>query len=515
MHRRLLIGLLVLPLACSNSGGGDSGTGGSSATGGASATGGSTGKGGTTGAGGASATGGSTGTGGSSPTGGTTGTGGTSATGGAGGAKATGGTTGTGGGATGGTSATGGAGGAKATGGTTGTGGGASGGTTGTGGTSATGGATGTGGTSSAHVSVLQHHNDLARDGLYVDAALTQSAVANMAIDTSFASATVTGNVYAQPLYLAGTGSTPDQVIVATESDNVYGFNASTGAKTWTKSVGTAVASNALPCGTINPLGVTGTPVIDGTNRIVYLDAMTTDTAATAKHMVHALNADTGAEESGWPVDLNATAKSGSTTFQSTLQNQRSALTLVGGKIFVPFSGHIGDCDGYHGWMVGITPSGTVNAWATKAIAGGIWGSTGAASDGTSLFFATGNSKSSASAGPNSSSGTSDTDWADWGDSETVYKFPTTLVSPAAAATPVTTDFFTTSNWSSQDKADADMGGTSPILVNVPGATPSALVVALGKDQNAYLLNRANLGGRNMAPLAFTAPLAITKVSNG
>ncbi|HVV51510.1 MAG TPA: hypothetical protein VHO06_17710, partial [Polyangia bacterium] len=295
--------------------------------------------------------------------------------------------------------------------------------------------------------------------------------------------------------------------IVATESDNVYAFNASTGAKVWTKSVGTAVASNALPCGTINPLGVTGTPVIDGTNRIVYLDAMTTDTAATAKHMVHALNADTGAEVTGWPIDLNAMAKSGSTTFQSTLQNQRAALTLVGGKVFVPFSGHIGDCDGYHGWMVGVTPSGTVSAWATRAIAGGIWGSTGAASDGTSLFFATGNSKSSAGAGPNTSSG--DSDPTNWGDSETVYKFPTSLVSPAMTSPGTTTDYFVPSNWVSQDDADADMGGTSPILVDVPGATPSALVVALGKDRNAYLLNRANLGGMDATPLAKTA------VSNG
>jgi hypothetical protein len=358
---------------------------------------------------------------------------------------------------------------------------------------------------------VLQHHNDLARDGLYIDAALTQTAAANIAIDTTFASATVTGNVYAQPLYLAGSGSTPDQVIVATESDNVYGFNASTGAKLWTKSVGTAVASSALPCGQINPLGVTGTPVIDGTNRIVYLDAVTTDTTATAKHMVHALNADTGAEESGWPVDLNATAKSGSTTFQSTLQNQRSALTLLGGKVFIPFAGHIGDCGGYHGWMVGVTPSGTVSAWATRAIAGGIWGSTGAASDGTSLFFGTGNSKSSASAGPNSSSG--DSDMNNWGDSETIFKFPTTLVPPVMTVPGTTTDYFvpkpgTNIGWIYMDDRDQDIAGTSPILVNVPGATPSALVVALGKDLNAYLLDRANLGG-------MTTPLAKTQVSNG
>ena len=70
-----------------------------------------------------------------------------------------------------------------------------------------------------------------------------------------------------------------------------------------------------------------------------------------------------------------------------------------------------------------------MNAWATRAIAGGIWGSSGMASDGTSFFFATGNSKSSASAGPNSSSGDSNPN--NWGDSETVFKFPTTLVAPA------------------------------------------------------------------------------------
>jgi hypothetical protein len=72
-----------------------------------------------------------------------------------------------------------------------------------------------------------------------------------------------------------------------------------------------------------------------------------------------------------------------------------------------------------------------------------------------------------------------------------------------------TTDYFVPSNWVQLDDADADMGGTNPILVNVPGATPSALLVALGKDKNAYLLNKANLGGMD------ATPLAKTQVSNG
>ena len=39
------------------------------------------------------------------------------------------------------------------------------------------------------------------------------------------------------------------------------------------------------------------------------------------------------------------------------------------------------------------------------------------------------------------------------------------------------------------------------MLVDVPGANPSQLVLATGKDGNAYLLNRNNLGG-------ITAPVA-------
>ena len=57
------------------------------------------------------------------------------------------------------------------------------------------------------------------------------------------------------------------------------------------------------------------------------------------------------------------------------------------------------------------------------------------------------------------------------------------------------------------DASDTDIGSSGPLLVDVPGATPSNLVVALGKDGNAYLLNRANLGGVSL-------PLAQAHVSN-
>jgi outer membrane protein assembly factor BamB len=375
-----------------------------------------------------------------------------------------------------------------------------------------TSGSTGTGGAASGSVSVLMHHNNLQRTGVYVDRAFMN--VASPTIDTTFANAKVTGNVYAQPLYLAGANGGPDLVIVATEMNNVYAFNAATGAQVWTSSVGTPASrptsggspGGDLPCGGITPnVGVTGTPVIDASTRIIYLDAMTIDTSSgsrVVKHMVNAVDADTGNvhRTNGWPVDLNASATSGGMAFQSSLQNQRAALTLVNGTVFVPFSGHIGDCGGYHGWIVGVTTlsaSGppTVSIWATRAIAGGIWGSSGIASDGTSLFFATGNSKAMASDGPSTTPST-------WGDGETVYKFATTLTPPSMTSH---TDLFVPSNWMALDKADQDIGGTSPILVDVQGASPSSLIVALGKDGNAYLLDRTDLGGMDAQPLAETA----------
>ncbi len=197
-------------------------------------------------------------------------------------------------------------------------------------------------------------------------------------------------------------------------------------------------------------------------------------------------------------VDVGATASSAGVVFNSALQNQRAALGLVGGKVFIPYGGHGGDCGEYHGWVVGVTTGGppVVSAWATRALAGGIWGASGIASDGTSIFVATGNSKFSLTSGPYSSSGDSG---GSWGDSESIFKFPLSLTPPDMT---ITTDYFVPSNWVILDDLDADLGGSAPILVDVPGATPSSLVVALGKDANAYLLDRNNLGGMDATPLA-------------
>jgi outer membrane protein assembly factor BamB len=358
-------------------------------------------------------------------------------------------------------------------------------------------------GGASGHVSVLQHHNNPSRDGLFVDPVLSKAAVANLHVDPSFAAATTLGPTYAQPLYLAGAGSVPDLVIVATEQNHVYAFDATAGGKAlWDRSLGTPLPQSRLAvlkagCGNIDPLGVTGTPVIDPATRTIYVDAMTIASAnATAQHQVFALDADTGTVRVGWPVDLNSKAVFGTTTFNSLVENQRGALALLAGKVFVPFGGHIGDCAEYHGWIVGIATADPtqVSAWASRAIAGGVWAPGGIASDGQSLYFATGNTENQSN---------TFTAPPTWQDGETIFRLPPSLVFSGQAV-----DYFVPSNWAALDASDADIGGTAPIVLSVPGATPSALVIGLGKDGNAYLLDRSNLGG-------ISSPLVLGSVATG
>ena len=134
---------------------------------------------------------------------------------------------------------------------------------------------------------VTQYHNDDSRDGLYIDRLFTQSAAANLARDLRF-NGTITGNIYAQPLYIEDRTSGRTMVIVATESNDVYALDATRGDIVWQRNLGTAVSLSQLPCGNINPMGVTGTPVIDLNSRALVVDAMTTpDGGVTKKHLLY------------------------------------------------------------------------------------------------------------------------------------------------------------------------------------------------------------------------------------
>jgi len=220
-----------------------------------------------------------------------------------------------------------------------------------------------------ASVNVTQHHNHDSRDGHYIDSFFLQAAAVNLKRDTSFIG-TIFGNVYAQPLYIEDGPGGRAMVIVATESNNVYALDASNGSIIWQRNVGTPITSG-LPCGNINPLGITGTPIVDLASRSLFFDAETTPTAGTFKHMIYSLNVDTGDINPGWPVDVSAVVPG----FDSSVQSQRAALAIASGILYVPYGGRFGDCGNYRGRLVGVqisNPSGVL-AWATTARGGGVW----------------------------------------------------------------------------------------------------------------------------------------------
>jgi len=326
---------------------------------------------------------------------------------------------------------------------------------------------------------VLEFHGGPSRAGGYVDPTLTRSYVpaSGFHLDPGF-NGVYTGITYAQPLYFENSGGQPDLVIVATEQNEVIAFNATTGTSVWRKTVGPPIPKTALPCGNISGTvnGITGTPVIDPQARAIYLSAEVA-VAAKTHHQVFGLSLDDGSTLAGWPQDMNLKAASGGTTFNADPQGQRSALSLLNGTLYVPYGGRAGDCGNYHGWVVGLptaNPS-AVTAWATRAPASGIWAVGGLASDGTSLFGATGNAIGATG----------------YGDQESVIRF-----AAGPAYSQANQDHYVPTNWQSLDGSDTDISGSGPLLVDLPGSTPSALVVQFGKDRLAYLIDRNNMGGQ-------------------
>lgn len=75
---------------------------------------------------------------------------------------------------------------------------------------------------------------------------------------------------------------------------------------------------------------------------------------------------------------------------------QRGALNLLNGRIYIGYGGLFGDCGNYIGSVVSLTTAGTgklTYAVPTTREAG-IWGTAGAAVDGDHLLYAVGNGES-------------------------------------------------------------------------------------------------------------------------
>ena len=435
MTRRFLIGLMAVSVGCGSGattttpGAGGNGTAGNG-TAGTTGTGGD-GSGGTTGTGGGTA---GTGPGGSSagtgPGGSSSGSGG-NATG--SGGSATGGTAGSGSGGT--TAGSGGRGGGTAGG----TGGGAAGrggsGGSGTGGGTA--GTTGTGGQPPAgSQNVLERNKNPSRDGHFLQPSLTKAAAATMAADTVFNNAaTFTGNVGASMVYLEGASGASGTFIVPTTGNDVIARNEN-GSMKWMRNIG-APATASIGCSsfaTTAPLGTLATPAIDAATRTVYVAGAIGGGSGVTGQIVSAINVDDGTVKSGWPVNASTVLN-----FDPKLHNQRSALSLVNGILYIPYAGYVGDCGAYHGRVVAISTSSptTTGQWITGGQGEGIWAMGGLASDGNGVIAVTGNrTPSNATSMPHA-------------DSEEVVRI-TGMGTKA--------DYYYPSTWQDMDSSDADLG---------------------------------------------------------
>ncbi|HEV2281732.1 MAG TPA: PQQ-binding-like beta-propeller repeat protein [bacterium] len=325
-------------------------------------------------------------------------------------------------------------------------------------------------------------HYDLARTGWDPgEHVLTPEAVRSRL--RRLWSESVEGDVYASPLVVPGVavhGQARTVVYIATEGDAVYAFDAESGARVWGPvSLGTPVPRSSLPCGNVDPVGITSTPVADHASGTLFAVAQTTpDGGRTRSYRIAALSLDTGAVRSGWPVTIDPPPSNG-LTFDARPQQQRGALTFLRGTIYVPFGGYWGDCGDYHGWVVAVPAAspGRQEAYATPTTRmGGIWATGGMSSDGERLYAGTGNSDSNGR--------------IDFG--EAVLRLET---SPSLRFSGSPRDFFMPSNYVPLNNGDIDLGSLTPIVLpDQPGAATPHLVLAAGKQGVAYLINRDNLG---------------------
>jgi outer membrane protein assembly factor BamB len=263
------------------------------------------------------------------------------------------------------------------------------------------------------------------------------------------------GAVYGQPLVVGS------EVIAATENDSLYAVSRSTGATIWRAHVGTPVPRQDLNgCGDIFPLGITGTPVYDAGNGLVYAVAEVTG----YQHRLVAVDAATGAVTLSRALDQPTAAN------QPAYSQQRPALAIDDGRVYAAFGGLSGDCGAYQGGVVSapLAGDGPLASWHTPTSReGAVWGPGGPVVDADGdLWIAVGNG----AARPG--------DAYDGSDS-------VTELSPSLRRVA----FFAPGSWAQDNAQDQDLGSTQPVLA--AGRT----VFVMGKRGVGYLLNGQHLGG--------------------
>ncbi len=347
----------------------------------------------------------------------------------------------------------------------------------------------------------ITNSGDDGRTGWYPNASISPEVVGGGTFGQLW-SATVNGQVYAQPLVDTTTsgGTTSETVIVATESNWVYGLDPNNkGAARWGKQFpGTPWNPADVGCADITPsIGTTATPVIDPTTNTVYVThKVQAPLPADAAWYLDALDVTTGAERPGFPVKVTGNADNDpSVAFDPKHEQQRPGLLLLNGVVYMGFGGHC-DASPWTGWVIGVsTSTAQITArWVDNPTmnGAGIWQSgVGLTSDGpNTLLVTTGNGGSPTT--PTAGNKPPDT----FG--ESVVRLD---VQPDGSLKPV--DFFAPFDTANLDTYDADFG--SGALVALPNqyfgtSKYPHLGVVVGKEGFVYLLNRDNLGGLDQGP---------------
>ncbi|HEY7404359.1 MAG TPA: pyrrolo-quinoline quinone [Candidatus Angelobacter sp.] len=327
----------------------------------------------------------------------------------------------------------------------------------------------------------LTWKNDNGRTGLQAnETALTPANVNATQFGLKF-SVPVDGWIYAQPLYVAGVtigGAKHNVVFVATEHDTVFAFDAdAAGPPLWTKSfLGPGITTVQTSGNHDIPMqpeaGITGTPVIDASAGTIFVAAQTVENGI-FMNKLHALDVTSGAERPGSPVELTDGA------FDPKQEFQRTALLLANGNVYVAFASY-GDIDPYHGYMFAFNAGslGKVAAWNVTPTAseGGIWmGGAGPAADQNgNIFVVVGN-------------GTFD-GTTNFGQS--VVKLDSGLH---------VTDFFAPFNANQLNIGDHDLGAGGVLLVPDQSGTFPHELIACGKNDPIFVVNRDNMGHQNPA----------------
>lgn len=353
-----------------------------------------------------------------------------------------------------------------------------------------------------ALAAVSTYHNDNARTGQYLNETILTPANVNPARFGKLYSYPLDGYVYAQPLYMPqvaipGSG-VHNVVVVATQHDSVYAFDADSSSATplWRVSflnpdagITTVSPADVNASDIVPEIGITSTPVIDAASNTIYVVAATKENGA-FYHRLHALDLASGAEKFGGPQPIQARypgaareSSEGVLAFDSRFHLQRAALLLDQGRLYVAFASY-GDFGAYHGWVIAYdaTTLKQTGSWVTtpNGYQGGIWMSgCGISAD------ADGNLYLSVANGPFDAFG--EQPGVDVSDSVVKLK-------PGPGGLSLL-DYFTPFNQAAMARDDLDLGSAGVVLLpDQPGPYPH-LAVTSGKNGHIYVLNRDALGG--------------------